>query len=229
MRNPLTIVRAARAYLSIVRDPSRLTEVFTLADSLVQPDVLRSMAEAFRQDPTGAQALRDRPRLGTVRLAELRLLPEGTLGRAFAEHMIRNGLSVDALPLLSSPDETSFVRAHLYETHDIWHVVTGFGADVADELGLQAFYLAQFPARLAIVILSAGMFHTLFFAFEERDARMQAITRGWLLGHRARKLFGVRWGELWATKLSEVRERLSVDLDAVDGAALSLHRLDQAA
>jgi ubiquinone biosynthesis protein Coq4 len=34
-----------------------------------------------------------------------------------------------------------------YETHDIWHVVTGFHTDVAGELGLQAFYLAQFPGR----------------------------------------------------------------------------------
>ena len=41
-----------------------------------------------------------------------------------------------------------YVRAHLRETHDVWHPVTGFDTDVAGELGLQAFYLAQFQAPL---------------------------------------------------------------------------------
>jgi ubiquinone biosynthesis protein Coq4 len=187
------------------------------------------MADYFRQDENGASALRDRPRLGRLDLAEMRKLPEGSLGREFAEHMIENGLSVDALPSMQSPDELSYVRAHLYETHDVWHVVTGFGADVADELGLQAFYLAQLPARLAVVILTAGLFHTLFYAWEERDPRMQAIARGWLLGHKAKKLFGVRWAELWTTPLSDVRRMLHVDLELADRAAPSLRVLQEAA
>jgi ubiquinone biosynthesis protein Coq4 len=108
------------------------------------------------------------------------------------------------------------VVAYLYDTHDVWHVVTGFSTDVAGELGLQAFYLAQFPATLAGMILLAGFANTLFLNFEDRDARMTAITRGWLLGKRASSLFGVRWSDLWSTPLSEVRAQLHLDLPAVD-------------
>jgi ubiquinone biosynthesis protein Coq4 len=34
-----------------------------------------------------------------------------------------------------------------------------------------------------------------FFAFEDRDRRLAALTRGWNLGKAARPLFGVRWAE----------------------------------
>ena len=37
----------------------------------------------------------------------------------------------------------SFVSHRLHETHDIIHVLTGFGTDLVGEMGLQAFALAQ--------------------------------------------------------------------------------------
>ncbi len=36
---------------------------------------------------------------------------------------------------------------HLYQTHDIWHVVTGWGNDLPGEVGLGGFYSAQFGLR----------------------------------------------------------------------------------
>src|SRR5438477_261218 len=77
------------------------------------------------RDPRCALALDERHRF-RIDLASLRGLAPGTLGRTFAEHMIANGLDPSALPDLPSTDRRSFFRAHLYETHDIWHVVTGF-------------------------------------------------------------------------------------------------------
>jgi ubiquinone biosynthesis protein COQ4 len=114
-------------------------------------------------------------------------------------------------------DELDFVRAHLYETHDVWHVVTGFATDVPGELGLQAFYFAQLPGKLPTAILAAAFVNTLIKHFEEREPRMQEIVRGYLLGRQARPLFGVRWDALWSAPLAEVRAQLQLDRAAVDG------------
>ena len=97
-----------------------------------------------------------------------------------------------------------------YETHDLWHVVTGFDTDVAGELGLQAFYLAQFPGKLAALILSIGMVNTTLFAFDERSQRLDAIARGWQLGRTAHSFLAVRWADLWSLPLAEVRARVGV-------------------
>jgi ubiquinone biosynthesis protein COQ4 len=210
---PKKLRRAAlglSAYSTLVRDPNQLGKVFDLREQIADERVLREMAEHFRADPRGAAALRERWRIGRVDLDALARLPEGSLGRAFAEHMRRNGLDPAAIPSLAAKDELSFVDAHLYETHDVWHVVTGFGADVAGELGLQAFYAAQFPARLSLAIMSGGLLNTMLFAMSDARRRMDAIAEGWLIGREARPLFGVHWSAWWEQPLDEVRSELSI-------------------
>jgi ubiquinone biosynthesis protein COQ4 len=215
--NPVQSAKMLYHFARLVRDPSRLGEVFEIAETLVDTNAMAPIVDAFRATPEGARALRERPRIGRVDMKALRALPEGTLGRAFAAHLDRNGLDPNALPMLEhTPDDGMYAHAHLYETHDVWHAVTGFGADVAGELGLQAFYLAQMPAKLGTVLLSLGLLNTFLYAFDERDARMREITRGWLLGRRAKTFLGMDWKALWTTPLSEVRARLNVDVDGID-------------
>lgn len=212
---PLQTLQAARAFVRIARNPSRLDEVFNLSDGVVDPETMRAMAEHVRDDAGGASALVERPHVH-LDLATLRALPEGTLGRVYAELMIGNGLDPKDIPTLPARDEHEYIRAHLYETHDLWHAATGFATDVAGELGLQAFYAAQLPGRLPWAILAAGFLNTLLFAYDDRDRRLGAIARGWQLGRRSRPLFGARWDELYALPLAEVRARLGLDVDGVD-------------
>jgi ubiquinone biosynthesis protein COQ4 len=167
------------------------------------------------------RVLSKRGRVGTIDLHALAAYPEGTLGRVYGEHMLRNKLDPSAIPNLPSTTSREFLRAHLYETHDIWHVATGFATDVAGELGLQAFYLAQLPTRLAPALLAGGLFNTMLFAWGDRDRRMRAIVRGWLLGRRARSLFGVAWAGEWSTPLAEIRSRLRLETDAIESALVS--------
>ena len=209
------LVRSARAlaaYATIVRDPNKLEKVFDLRKAIAEPAVLQEMAAFFRKDPQGRAALEQRPRIGQLDLRLLASMPAGTLGGAFGRHMVEAGLDPAAIPTLPSNDELELMDAHLYETHDVWHVVTGFGTDVAGELGLQAFYAAQFPARLALAILSGGLLNTIVDpkAMTDADRRMDAIAAGWAMGRAARPLFGYRWAEHWGRPLEEIRRELGV-------------------
>lgn len=209
MLNPLVPLRIARAALVLVRDPNRLDDVIGMADQLGKSPVVDAIVRHLEQLPGGRAVLAERPRVD-LDLPRLRALPDGTFGREAARFLDERGLDPADLPHRPAGDDRAWVQAHLYETHDLWHVVTGFHTDVAGELGLQAFYLAQFPARLAALILSIGLANTLLFAFDDRDARMDAIARGWQLGRAARPFLGVRWNELWTLPLAEVRARLGV-------------------
>jgi ubiquinone biosynthesis protein COQ4 len=211
--------RSLRAWVGALRlffDPNRLDQVFVLDDALSDEEELENMLQALRAEPEPRAAILQRPRLGELDVARLAELPDGSLGRTFAEHLRRNNLDPAAIPTLVATDDRSFVQAHLYETHDIWHAVTGFDTDVAGELGMQAFYRAQIPGRLAPLLISGGLLQTMLFRPGEWDQSFRAVVRGWLLGRAARPLFGIRWAELWSTPIEEVRASLGIDLGAVD-------------
>jgi ubiquinone biosynthesis protein Coq4 len=193
-----------------------LGDILDLARVLAPPEAMRRLTEELRRTPSAAQALSQRPRLGQVDLDALRALPPGTLGHAFAEHLLRNRLDPEALPRMTAATEAEYVRAHLLEVHDVWHVLLGFGTDVSGELGMQAFSLAQLGSPFAAGILAGGLVNTLLYAFSERDVRMRAIVRGWLLGKRARLLFGVEWARMWERPLSQVRAWAGVDVEGVE-------------
>jgi ubiquinone biosynthesis protein COQ4 len=220
MNRPLHAVKALVSLVRLVKDPNRLGEVFSLADHLLGASDAARRDEIIDQikasSPEAQKAFADKPRVGKFDLDELSKLPKGTLGEVFAAHMRKNNLDPSALPLIPSTTDIDFFRAHLYETHDIWHAVTGFHTDVAAELGLQAFYIAQLPGGLPAAILGGSFFNTLIYKMDERDARMRAIVRGWLLGKRAKPFFGVRWADLWDVPMVEVRRRLGVEIARVD-------------
>ncbi|HEY1690826.1 MAG TPA: Coq4 family protein [Polyangiaceae bacterium] len=212
VRERIAFAKTLWSFVDLVKHPDHLDRVFEISDGMTRKrtEVLAVMAQHFARDPVGAEALRERPRLH-VDLDALAQLPAGTLGRVFADHMRANGLDPASIPTLPGTHETEFVRAHLYETHDVWHAVTGFRADVAGELGLQAFYAAQAPGGLPWMLLAMGFLNTALYAMGEREARFEAISRGWEMGRRARPLFGVRWDTLWSTSLDEVRLSLGVE------------------
>lgn len=202
--------RAIRAYAKIVKDPNQLGEVFSLSDSLTNPEIMERIAKGFRKHPEGVKALAEKKRVH-VDLNALERLPDGTLGRVYAKFMRDNGLTPDAIPSLAADNEYDFIRAHLYESHDMWHAVTGFGPDVAGELGLQAFYAAQVDGALPPAILAAGLLNTALFSMEDRERRMDAIVRGWEAGRKAKLLFGFDYAANWSRPVAEVRAELNID------------------
>jgi ubiquinone biosynthesis protein COQ4 len=220
MRGWIRRLQALRCFVVLARDPRRLDVVFDLRASLDDPAVLEPIVRRLSADPRVARALAARPRVGRLELASLRALPEGSVGRVYAEWMTRMGLSPEAIPELPASSELEYFPAHLYETHDLWHVVTGFGPDVPGELGLQAFYLAQLGGPLPLAILAAGLLNTLGH-LDDADARMDAITEGYRLGKASEPLFGLDWRALLSRPLVDVRRELGIPTPARGDSPLS--------
>lgn len=203
--------RATVAFLRLIKDPSKLDEVFRILDSLEKSNDGVMIVDSFHSNPEHADAFAKRPRVGSLNMAELMKLPKGSLGRTFAEEMKDRNLNpADIERREDDGTPSGYVFAHLRETHDLWHTVTGFNVDVAGELGLQAFYLTQFRATLAVLILALGLLNTFFFALKDRERRMDEIARGWQMGRRSRSFFGFDWAAHMATPLEEVRAKLGI-------------------
>lgn len=210
-------LNALTKIVQFIRDPTN-DRVFAVADALLtrSPAFLQVRDSEFFAHPRVAAALADRPRIGAVDMAALARMPEGSLGRRFADHMTANKLNLADIPTLEVTQPDQYIRAHLYETHDIWHVLLAMDADGAGELGVQAFYLAQVPAPVVTALIGGGLFNTAFVNFDDMPGRMRAIMRGWLLGRRAEPLFGAPWQQWWQRPIDEVRDELGLDLVEID-------------
>lgn len=212
MMAPLHIARAGLGFYRLLRDPSRLEEVFQILDKLEQYANPAEIVREWTDDPGYAQVFIDRPRLGVIDLDALAMLPPGSLGRTFADEMRARDLDpADIQQRKDDGTKAGYALLHIRETHDLWHTLTGFEVDVAGELGLQAVYLGQFKAKLAMVLLGGGFLNTAFFASDDRVRRMDAIVRGWHIGRRAR-MFGFDYAKNWSMPLAEVRAKLGIDV-----------------
>ena len=220
MRKILGLFTFGTTYIRFVRDPNRLDLVFKLIDNL---DRDAPAMHTMLAKPAVASFLAGQSPPLRFELGALRALPEGSLGRAFAVFLDQRGLDPTGLYHSDDVAVTDFDRfkLHMERSHDLWHTVLGFDTDVAGELGLQAFTMAQLGSGLGYVILSAAMLNTLFLNPEDGDRRMEAITRGWQLGRRMRSLFGADWATMVTWPIEQVREHFGVGPADVHAAAMA--------
>lgn len=225
-RNPL---RYALAVWRLVRnDPSQLVE----EAAIVQMGFSRSrlgrrfarweeVAEILTADPRTAEIMRERKQFGPIVLEDLGRLPEGSLGRVFAEHCRTSGIDPN-LVQVPTTDEVGWMLNHMYQTHDIWHVLTGWGTDLPGEVGVAAFYSAQFGApaffgyNLALILLNVVMRKA------DLGLVMEAFSVGYQTGQRAEPLFGMDWDALWNVPIVELRTRFNINPAEIVGEGIQV-------
>jgi ubiquinone biosynthesis protein COQ4 len=170
----------------------------------------------LKRDPRTAGALRAGRVFGRIELAELEGLPPGTLGRVFADHCRARGIDPN-LVQVPADDEVGWLLNTLYQTHDIWHVVSGWGNDLPGEVGLGGFYCAQFGApaffgyMISLILLNA------ISRRAPLGPILEALGAGYRAGQRAEPLIAVDWRELWEVPVSELRSRFHLEPEEIVG------------
>lgn len=189
-------------------------------ESLLRGEELSSVGAMGAQVPVleaseeGRALLRDRPRLSsaTVDLDALRALPEGTLGRAWVDHLARNGLDVDALTVpvtAGATDVENWLLERVRQTHDIWHTLLGLGTAPYEEVLVHAFQWPQLRMPYSWLVVAFGT--PKHFVLEQRWAELRHGLPGAVrAGRRARPLLPVYWERHWQKPMDAVRAGLGV-------------------
>jgi ubiquinone biosynthesis protein COQ4 len=105
-----------------------------------------------------------------------------------------------------------FVVHRLKETHDIVHVLTGFGIDGASELGLQGFNLAQNRSPLAVMLIFGGMLSALQNG-ESLEPMLKALAHGFQMGLEAELVIARKLEDGWERPLQEWRQELKLNVN----------------
>ncbi len=211
---PLEALRGIRA---LMQDPDDTVRVFDVVSALSGRSGLR-LYQRFRQTEAGQRILVERRDLLATLSDRQRLLalPPDSLGRSYGEFMKREDLTAEGLALASAeggrgdledlPEERKLVGARLRDQHDLWHVVTGYGRDLAGEVALLSFTFAQ--------TRNPGIGFIVAFAYRRargdlRYAR-RLIRAAWRRGRRAAWLPAQDWEALLERPLADVRRALQV-------------------
>jgi ubiquinone biosynthesis protein COQ4 len=199
---------AARALAGLMRDPNDTRHAFVLSLALNGRVFPRFLAQFLMSDE-GLELRTERPSIDSshVDLDRLRALPEGTLGRAYIRYLDDNKLDPDmfqAPPGL--PTALAYVSKRLRQSHDVWHVLTGYRPDVPGEIALQAFTYAQTKAPASGLIAVAGALRWM----PQRRGLVRETIRGYRRGKRASFLGSIPWERHWDRPLSEVRRELGI-------------------
>jgi ubiquinone biosynthesis protein COQ4 len=201
---------AARALSRLLRDPDDTAQVLILGlalNAVRLPQLLMRLLAA----EGGLRLLADAPVIDsrTVDFERLRALPADTLGGAYARYLDDNGLDPDLFqPPPGLPEVARTLATRIRQTHDVWHVLTGYAPDVPGELALQGFTFAQLrmPSSFLIATLGTAI---------KAPAEMRRVWDGYRRGRDAAFLPPVRFEAHWERPLDALRVELGIRPAAV--------------
>jgi ubiquinone biosynthesis protein Coq4 len=205
--------KALRGFGRLVWDPFDFAGAMVLFDAFesfgpVRDAYARMVSGLAPDERDHLRALTERP----LDLAAMSGLPSNTLGYAYATFFDQDGLYVDA-QVRAHPDLNDvFAREWLYNrfcrVHDFHHVLLGFKADIAGEMGLQAFNLSNFGEPFAALAMLSTPVTALRYGSPGYIAR--EVERGWKLGRELPNLFVAPFEDWYDHDMGAVRERLGV-------------------
>ena len=198
---------------TFLKNPGSLDSVFAVANSVKDSPLAEQMKRHLLIHPQFSALVKEGWRPKAIDLTELQKLPDGTLGRCYADQLISQGITPDAL-IDPSPvsNDAEYITHRLRETHDIIHVLTGFGIDGDSELGLQGFNLAQTRSPLAVMLIFGGMLAALQDD-EPLAPILRAMARGFQLGLDADLVIAHKLEEGWDRPLQDWRQELKLAVD----------------
>ena len=216
LRERLQSLKLLASLATFLKNPNSLDSVLAIAASVKDSPIAEQMTRHLLDNPQFAQLVNDGWRPQPIDLSALQTLPEGTLGRCYADQLISQGITPDAL-IDPSPinDERDYITHRLKETHDITHVLTGFGIDGVSELGLQGFNLAQNRSPLAVMLIFGGMLKALQ-KDEPLAPMLRALAKGFQMGLDAELVIARKLEEGWDRPLNEWRNELRLP-EAITG------------
>lgn len=150
----------------LLADKEDTKQVFHIIEALNGNAIIKDF-DQFLASPKGQEILAKRPYLPPMMddHAPLRALPEGTVGRVYVDFMEREGLSAEGLVQESLAQREQYVEFdddlmwygnRLRDTHDLYHVLTGYGRDALGEDALLAYTHSQHGGRGVNFIVFMG-------------------------------------------------------------------------
>ena len=211
---PLTAIRHFR---ELLKDKENTAEVFRIYDALPSGQFIPRV-RALTLSPHGEALRASEPYLPTILDDHdaLRKLPKGSVAHAYCDFMEREGLSAAGLVEESEKadqpvydDLIQWFGFRQRDTHDLMHVLTGYGRDALGEQCVLLFTHGQSPSHGHLLLGYAGSVH-LKKLVKSAAPVMKAVRQAHRTGKACPPLVGLSIRELLAKDLRQARAELNI-------------------
>lgn len=199
-----------KSFFAMLAGDESLESVGEMSDALVETPAFDLAAQHLKCDPACDVLIRDRYIPPAHDLNKLLTYAPNSLGYIYATTMTQAGFDPNLHTGMTAESDAKYVELRLSQTHDIWHIVTGFDRSGIGEIGLQAFHLPQFPYPLATMLVANSLMSSTLLAPEELPHLLDAIVQGFQMGKTARALFAQKWEEAWDKPLAQWQAELNI-------------------
>ncbi|MCU0532773.1 MAG: Coq4 family protein [Hydrococcus sp. Prado102] len=206
----LQLLIILKAFSAMLAGEESLDSVGELTAALLETPAFELAAQYLKNDPACDALIRDRYISPAHNLDKLLHYRQDSLGYVYARTMKDKGFDPDLYSHMTADTDASYVELRLSQTHDIWHIITGFDTSSAGEIGLQAFHLLQFPYPLATILIANSLISSTLLAPQELPKLIQEIARGLQMGKQAKSLFAQKWEEDWKKPLIQWQKELNI-------------------
>ena len=210
--------KAMHHFRKLIADKEDTSEVFHIFEALPRRN-FRVEAQAFVESDEGREIVRREPYLPDLLddHERLRAMPAGSVAHAYCDFMKSEGLS--AAGLVAEYDRFTggkrfgdlmeYYGNRNRDTHDLLHVLTGYGRDALGEQCVLAFTYGQNPAPANLFIAYAGGLNVK--KTTKSDAPVfKAINEARKLGRACPRISEQSIIDLLAEPLDAARKRLNI-------------------
>jgi ubiquinone biosynthesis protein COQ4 len=214
--------KAMGHFRKLVADKEDTAQVFHIFDALPRANFIDNARE-FAESAHGRALMASEPFLPPILddHAWMEALPEGTVGRTYVDFMKREGLSANGLfeesVKMGRPrydDQLQWVIDRMRDTHDLLHILTGYGRDPLGEQCVLAFTYGQQPSLGNLFIAWAGAIE-IKRSVKPKASVLGAVKEAQANGKRAVRLIDQDIRALMAEPLDAARARLGISAPTV--------------
>jgi ubiquinone biosynthesis protein COQ4 len=211
-------LRAVKSFQGLMKDKEDTSLVFKIFESLPSKDFLPRV-QRLALSERGEMLRATEPCLPDILddHAALRRTPKGSLGHAYCDFMETEGLTAAGLVAESErsgrpryPDLVEWFINRSRDTHDLFHVLTGYGRDALGETCVLLFTHGQSPSQGHLLIGYAGAANIKKMAKGSAAPIFGAVREAHRIGKGAPQLMAQPIRQLLERPIDEVRQELRI-------------------
>ena len=195
---------------AIGRSGGDLRTVADLVDSFLDTPQMADCVRRYRALPGGAELMDQRYPPLQPDITTLSQLPQGSLGQRYAQLITSLGYDPEFFRPRPIDSEAQWLTQRIATTHDIHHVVSGFGTTPQGESGVLAITAAQIGFPAYVLLTSASQLASFRFQVDRFEGISRAIGHGQAIARQAQCLALARWEEGWERPVEHWRQELGI-------------------
>ncbi len=195
---------------AVGRSGGELGTIADLVDNFLGSPQMEDCIRRFRALPGGAELMDGRYPPLEPPIGQLQTLPAGTLGREYARLILQLGYDPEFFRPRPIESDGQWLTQRIATTHDIHHVISGFGTERAGETGVLAITAAQIGFPAYVLLTSASQLANFRLKLEEFEGISRAAAHGSAMARQAQCLAIARWEEGWEKPIQQWRQELGL-------------------